>query len=146
MLGVLQSLNKRIIRADENLEKLRGLTKIITHADLPLQREDGNIHRYKFKGEPKTTAIWYSAEAAVANLEMEESTTFPEHDHPTLEIHVILRGEIIFNMEGKAWHKVAGDIFYVEPNVPHGGTSLTDVSILCFTIPSDLSYPKTVED
>ena len=56
-----------------------------------------------------------------------QSAPLPMHSHPAEQTTFIMDGELLVFIEGEeTMHLKAGDIYYVEANVPHSIQSLSD--------------------
>lgn len=83
-------------------------------------------------GEGVTRKILaYAPNMMTAELKFQKGAVGAKHSHPHEQIGYLVSGSLIFQEEGQEDKTlVAGDTYYVAPNVVHGVVALEDTKLL----------------
>ncbi|AKA48331.1 cupin [uncultured archaeon] len=71
----------------------------------------------------------------VAEIRLKKGTVVPEHHHESEQVTWIMKGELIFEIDGKEISVKAGEVLVIPSNKPHKATAVED------TIDMDLFSP-----
>jgi quercetin dioxygenase-like cupin family protein len=71
-----------------------------------------------------TTRVLVRGELMFSLVELEEGAVSAIHQHPEVQMGLVLAGSFERRQGDEVKVLNAGDGFYVPPNVPHGGTAL----------------------
>lgn len=76
-----------------------------------------------------------------AKFFMSAGTRLDEHIHEQKEILIIYKGSQYLKVNGKDHFLKAGDVFVLQPEVPHSGYAVTDCLFIAITIPQSQDWP-----
>jgi quercetin dioxygenase-like cupin family protein len=72
----------------------------------------------------------HSGSMTLAYWEIAEGSDLPMHSHPHEQIVNVIAGELELTVDGKANTLRPGDVFVLEPDVPHGGKAVTQCRVI----------------
>lgn len=94
---------------------------IVRHADKrPRDMQPGVTH----------AVLAYGSDLMLCEVNIGKGVTFPEHGHPHAQNVYVITGTVRFTLGDEVHEFEAGDSCFVEPNVLHGLTALTDTRVL----------------
>ncbi|MEM9413336.1 MAG: cupin domain-containing protein [Planctomycetota bacterium] len=72
----------------------------------------------------------HTGQLTLAYWNIDASAALPLHDHPHEQVVNVLEGEFELTFDGHPHHLTAGDVFILQPGVPHSGRAITACRIL----------------
>ena len=125
---------------ESRLKKLEELT-----AKLPVLGEGIQMNETIYKlegGVAKSVSLLAKDTVNVAHTVCEAGVKWQRHNHEGRESLGVVRGKGIFYMNGNDPVEITvGDIFIIDPGVPHWMDCETEMELVAFVIPSDPGYP-----
>jgi quercetin dioxygenase-like cupin family protein len=83
------------------------------------------VERRFFSGERLT----------VAQFRLKAGCVVQRHSHPQEQITIVLEGLLEFEVGGRRFTAVAGDVVYIPPGVEHSATAVTDAVVVDVFLP-----------
>ncbi|MHB1319911.1 MAG: cupin domain-containing protein [Anaerolineae bacterium] len=72
----------------------------------------------------------YGDALMLCEVTIDKGVTFPEHSHPHAQTVYVITGSVRFSLGEEVHELDAGDSCFIEPDVVHGLTALTDTRVL----------------
>lgn len=69
-----------------------------------------------------------------------KNSVWETHYHDGVEILYLYSGSMRIEMEGKEYIKKTGDVFYIQPNIPHTAYYFEDTKLIVITSPIEKRY------
>lgn len=93
--------------------------------------ENKNIELTDLGGGVVRKVLAYSENLMSVELHFDKGAIGAKHSHPHEQIGYLISGSLIFQEEGKEDKVlVAGDTYYVAPDVPHGVVAVEETMLL----------------
>ncbi len=93
--------------------------------------ENKNIPLTDLGGGVVRKVLAYSENLMTVELHFDKGAEGAMHSHPHEQIGYLISGSLLYKEEGKEDKVlVAGDTYYVEPDVPHGVVALEETMLL----------------
>ncbi|MBS6644765.1 cupin domain-containing protein [Clostridium sp. chh4-2] len=93
--------------------------------------ENKNIELTDLGGGVVRKVLAYSENLMSVELHFDKGAVGAKHSHPHEQIGYLISGSLLFQEEGKEDKVlVAGDTYYVAPDVPHGVVALEETMLL----------------
>lgn len=93
--------------------------------------ENKDIELTDLGGGTVRKVLAYSENLMSVELHFDEGAVGAKHSHPHEQIGYIISGSLLFQEEGQEDKAlVAGDTYYVKPNVVHGVVALEETMLL----------------
>lgn len=93
--------------------------------------ENKEIQVTELGGGVRRKVLAYAPNLMTVELHFEKGAVGAKHSHPHEQIGYIISGSLLYQEEGKEDKVlVAGDTYYVEPNVVHGVVALEETMLL----------------
>ena len=72
----------------------------------------------------------HSQGMTLAYWDIAEGSALPMHSHPNEQIVNVIDGELELTVSGEAHVLKPGDVYVLEPDVPHGGKAVTRCRVI----------------
>jgi quercetin dioxygenase-like cupin family protein len=98
--------------SDQELGKL----KLLRWEDVPRERMTERIERRVISGERQT----------VAQVFLEKGAVVPEHSHESEQVSFVVKGALLFRIEGREILVRAGEVLRIPSWMPHAAEAVED--------------------
>jgi len=72
----------------------------------------------------------YDEQLMLVEVHLQKGGVGALHTHPHHQVDYLVRGSVLFELEGKRYTMEAGDSVLIPPNAEHGATALEDSILL----------------
>jgi len=72
----------------------------------------------------------YDEQLMLAEVHLQKGGVGALHAHPHHQVDYVVKGSVLFELEGKRYAMEAGDSVVIPPNARHGATALEDSILL----------------
>ena len=129
----------------KNLERLSELTKDSVPFFTTLEPFENDLDKVKFKfckGSGIGIGIFKEEVTAILKASVTKGSVHQSHFHNEREIFIILSGHIEVSSNSSIIYLKKGDMFVLEPEVPHTVSYLEDTEMLVISIPASEDFPN----
>lgn len=74
----------------------------------------------------------YDEQLMLVEVHLQKGGVGALHTHPHHQVDYLVRGSVLFELEGKRYTMEAGDSVLIPPNAEHGATALEDSILLIY--------------
>lgn len=129
----------------KNLARLTELSNEAVPFITTLEYTEENLDEIKFKfckGSGVGIGIFKEEVTAILKAVITKGSIHQSHFHNEKEIFIILSGQIELTSDTIISYLKKGDMFILEPEVPHTVSYLEDTEMLVITIPASEDFPN----
>jgi mannose-6-phosphate isomerase-like protein (cupin superfamily) len=126
-----------------NLEELRNITERVVPFSSTVEITKGHVKFIFEPGGGTGEAIYNEPDCAILIADIDKDSIHQFHEHPEIEILIILEGEIKITFEKKIFLMEKDETITIPSNTPHEVHYTQATRLIAITIPASADFPTT---